>query len=146
MHCEITILRWRMHRPPPWLSRQKFRLSCFVSDRHPTATVTPITLSHVCSRWRAICLSLPDLWTSPKSLSNHKGMSEEFFPRSSPLLAHLSPNRDGARSKLISNFMNTMLTGSNLYIFPLDCPMNLLVFSRVASNITRQWRESWRCV
>jgi hypothetical protein len=60
----------------------------FVDDGD--STIAPIVLSHVCSRWRTVSLSLPSLWTSPKLPLNHLGMAKEFFCRSSPLPIHLS--------------------------------------------------------
>ena len=59
----------------------------FVDDGD--STIAPIAISHVCSRWRTVSLSLPSLWTNPRLPMNHQGMAGEFFRRSSPLPVHL---------------------------------------------------------
>ena len=65
-----------------------FIFKLFAEDADPT--ISPIAISHVCSRWRAVSLSLPSLWTRPMLPQKHKGIAEEFSRRSSPLPLHLS--------------------------------------------------------
>jgi len=71
---------------PPEILIMIFKL--FVDDGHPVKA--PIIISHVCSRWRTLSLSLPDLWTIPEISLDHKGMAEEFIRRSFPLPIRLA--------------------------------------------------------
>ncbi|KIY65653.1 hypothetical protein CYLTODRAFT_424170 [Cylindrobasidium torrendii FP15055 ss-10] len=61
----------------------------------PLKLDAPWTLSHVCRNWRAVCLSLPQLWSAFWVLWGEPGTTEwverldTLYPRSEPLLLRL---------------------------------------------------------
>ncbi|KIY62684.1 hypothetical protein CYLTODRAFT_426725 [Cylindrobasidium torrendii FP15055 ss-10] len=90
----------------PWSSVDGLKNNAFPSHSSFDTTQPPWTISHVCSNWRAVILSLPRLWSTVRILNvqrfravdpRHVTFAQQLklvFKRSEPMLLSLSFRTD----------------------------------------------------